>query len=78
MVIKYYFFDNQDDSALNRKIVVKLLESEKTGSLAASSILEAADGTDAVDLLRRETAAGRFISFILMDNTMVSKHFNLN
>ena len=63
----------QDDSSLNRKVVVRLIESEKKGRLKNARLLEAADGASAVDTLRRELSEGRQVDFVLMDYVMVSE-----
>eukprot|EP00597_Dinobryon_sp_UTEXLB2267_P019082 CAMPEP_0201105420 /NCGR_PEP_ID=MMETSP0812-20130820/45790_1 /ASSEMBLY_ACC=CAM_ASM_000668 /TAXON_ID=98059 /ORGANISM="Dinobryon sp., Strain UTEXLB2267" /LENGTH=1046 /DNA_ID=CAMNT_0047365263 /DNA_START=202 /DNA_END=3342 /DNA_ORIENTATION=+ len=60
-----------DDSSLNRKVVVKLIESEKNGRLQNARLLEADDGTSAVEMLRQEMAAGRMVDFVLMDFVMI-------
>ncbi len=65
--LRYY----QDDSPLNRKVIVRLIESEKNGRLQNSRLLEADDGTTAVETLRREIAEGRRVDFVLMDYVMV-------
>ena len=61
----------QDDIPLDRIIIAKLIESEKKGRLVNARLLEADDGTSAVDVLRREQAEGRRVDFILMDCVMV-------
>jgi hypothetical protein len=66
------FHLSQDDSALNRKVIAKIIESEKTGRLKDARLLEADDGTTAVEMLRRELSEGRKIDFVLMDYVMVS------
>ena len=66
------FHPSQDDSALNRKVIVKIIESEKTGRLKNARILEADDGTTAVEMLRQELCEGRKVDFVLMDYVMVS------
>ena len=62
---------HQDDSSLNRKVIVRIIESEKKGRLRNARLLEADDGTSAVEMLRRELAEGRQIDFVLMDYVMV-------
>ena len=62
----------KDNSPLNRKVIVKLIESEKKGKLKNARLLEADDGTTAVETLRRELSEGRQIDFVLMDYVMVS------
>ena len=61
----------QDDSALNCKVVSKLIEGEKEGVLANATLLTADDGTTAVEQLRTEKSAGRTVHFVLMDYVMV-------
>ena len=61
----------QDDSALNCKVVSKLIENEKEGVFAGATLLTADDGATAVEQLRMERAAGRPVHFILMDYVMV-------
>ena len=53
--------------------MVKVIESEKKGRLRNARLLEADDGTSAVEMLRRELAEGRQIDFVLMDFVMVKK-----
>ena len=65
--------DCQDDYSLNRKVVVRLIESEKKGRLKNARLLEADDGASAVDTLRRELSEGRQVDFVLMDYVMVSE-----
>jgi hypothetical protein len=52
-------------------VIVKVIESEKKGPLENARLLEADDGTTAVETLRRELAEGRRIDFVLMDYVMV-------
>ena len=52
---------------------MKVIESEKKGRLRNARLLEADDGTSAVEMLRRELAEGRQIDFVLMDFVMVKK-----
>lgn len=61
----------QDDSAINCKVIAKLIESEKDGLFANAVILTADDGTTAVQTMKDEMAAGRQIHFVLMDFVMV-------
>jgi len=56
---------------LNVKVVVKLIESERVGAFANTTLLTTDDGTTAVEQLRNEMAAGRAVHFILMDFIMV-------
>eukprot|EP01036_Dinobryon_divergens_P028060 gene28060-biopygen22994 len=63
-----------DDSSLNVKVVVRLIESEKAGPFANATLLTADDGATAVEQLRTEMAAGRAVHFILMDFVMVTMH----
>ena len=61
----------QDDSALNCKVVAKVIEGEKEGAFANATLLTADDGTTAVEQLRSELSAGRPVHFVLMDFVMV-------
>ena len=54
-------------------MVVKLIESEKKGPLKNARLLEADDGSTAVETLQRELAEGRQVDFVLMDYVMVSE-----
>ena len=60
----------QDDSALNRKIIRRILEGE-CKSFSNAVIEEADDGTSAVSAVRRVLAAGLSFDFIFMDFVMV-------
>ena len=51
---------------------MKIIESEKTGRLKSARLLEADDGTTAVEMLRQELCEGRKVDFVLMDYVMVS------
>ena len=62
---------SQDDSPLNRKVIMNLIESEKKGPLQNARLLEADDGTSAVETLRRELSEGRQVDFVLLDYVMV-------
>ena len=62
----------QDDSSLNIKVVMRLIENEKAGPFANAVLLTADDGATAVEQLRSEMAAGRAVHFILMDFVMVT------
>ena len=68
------FLVNQDDSAMNRKMIAKIISGEKHGQIAGAALLEADDGISAVETLRSEMAAGRKIDFVLMDFVMVICH----
>ena len=57
---------------------MKIIESEKTGRLKNARILEADDGTTAVEMLRREMSEGRKIDFVLMDYVMVSSFLSIS
>ena len=57
---------------------MKIIESEKTGKLKNARILEADDGTTAVEMLRREMSEGRKIDFVLMDYVMVSSFLSIS
>ena len=55
-----------------RKIVKRMLESNANKPvLGDCCILEADDGSTALDLMRSETEAGRAIDFVLMDYVMI-------
>ena len=57
---------------MNRKIMVRLLESERNSRLSDAHIQEADDGLTAVEALRSEMAeGGAGFDFILMDFIMV-------
>eukprot|EP01035_Chromulina_nebulosa_P045802 gene45802-biopygen31668 len=61
-----------DDSSANRKIVRRMLQSSANKPILGDCvILEADDGSTALDLMRSETAAGRVINFVLMDYVMI-------
>ena len=57
---------------MNRKVMARIIGNEKRGRLAMTELLEADDGTSAVETLRAEMAAGRRVDFVLMDFVMVS------
>ena len=57
---------------------MKIIESEKKGRLQNARLLEADDGTTAVEVLRRELSEGRKIDFVLMDYVMVRYSFLQN
>ena len=57
---------------LCRKIVRRMLESSANSSVLGNcTILEADDGTTALDVMRSESEAGRVIDLVLMDYVMV-------
>ena len=58
---------------MNRKIMARIIEGDKSGPFASSVLLEADDGVTAVETLRSEMAAGRRLDFVLMDFVMVSE-----
>jgi CheY-like chemotaxis protein len=62
----------QDDSAMNRKVMARIISGEQRGRLAVIELLEADDGISAVETLRSEMAAGRTVDFVLMDFVMVT------
>ena len=67
-----HYHRQQDDSALNRKIIRRILEGEaKTFSNAV--IEEADDGTSAVSAVQSALEAGLSFDFIFMDFVMVSE-----
>ena len=57
---------------MNRKVMARIIGNEKRGRLAMTELLEADDGTSAVEILSAEMAAGRRVDFVLMDFVMVS------
>ena len=59
---------------MNRKMLVRLIEREHSGKLLNAFIMEADDGSTALEILRVEMAAGRTFDFILMDFVMVTKN----
>ena len=59
---------------MNRKVMARIIVGEKRGRLATTELLEADDGTSAVETLREELAAGRRVDFVLMDFVMVRYH----
>ena len=61
----------QDDSALNRKTIRRILESERS-RFSNATIEEADDGTSAVSAVERAAEAGLTFDFIFMDFVMVS------
>jgi len=60
-----------DDSALNRKMVVRILLSHQQQGLPPPHIQEADDGDAAVRLVEQEMRNGGHFDFILMDNIML-------
>jgi len=67
----------QDDSVLNRKLMIRLVESESKGHLANAYIREADDGLQAVELLQSEMEAGRSFDVVLMDYVMVCSFMSM-
>ena len=61
---------------LDRKIIAKLIESEKEGRLKNARLMETEDGTTALEVLRQEMSEGRQIYFVLMDYVMVKPDCN--
>lgn len=61
----------QDDSHLNRKIVRRIIEGSKD-EFPQVSIVEADDGTTAVEELKERMIEGDSFDFVLMDFVMVS------
>ena len=61
----------QDDSALNRKIIRRILESDH-GNFSNSVIEEADDGVTAVSAVQSAMEAGLTFDCIFMDFVMVS------
>ena len=57
---------------MNRKIMAKIIEGDRSGSLESAVLLEADDGVTAVEILCAEMAAGRRLDFVLMDFVMAS------
>ena len=63
----------QDDSALNRKVLVRILNrAEQAGELRALNIREADDGATAVQAMQEEMNSGGGFDIVLLDNVMVS------
>lgn len=52
------FLVNQDDSAMNRKMIAKIISGEKHGRVAGAALLEADDGISAVETLRSRWLQG--------------------
>lgn len=62
----------QDDSALNRKMAMRIISTDQQGErFGVVDVIEADDGSTAVEALRSEMAAGRPVDFVLMDFVMV-------
>ena len=61
---------SQDDSHLNRKIVRRILESAKT-SLPQCEIVEADDGSSAIQEMKKKMDSGGSFDFVLIDFVMV-------
>ena len=70
LLISNAFF-GQDDSELNRKMLLRLIESDRE-SFPDCSIKEADDGVTAIELYKEEASRGCYFDFILMDYIMVS------
>ena len=66
-----FFLSIQDDSHLNRKIVRKILESAKD-FLPELIVVEADDGSTAIEEVKKQRALGVHFDFILIDFIMVS------
>lgn len=62
--------EKQDDSALNRKIIRRIIEGEQE-SIPYCEIYEADDGVTAVEMVRQEIEKGENFDYILMDYVMV-------
>eukprot|EP01036_Dinobryon_divergens_P022753 gene22753-31042_t len=61
-----------DDSAMNRKVMARIIHSDSDGRFAVGvDLLEADDGGTAVEVLRSEINAGRRVDFVLMDFVMI-------
>jgi len=60
----------QDDSPLNRKIIKRILESD-VNLCRGATIIEANDGSTAVETVREWQRDKKHFDFILMDNIMV-------
>ena len=73
-----FVYPIKDDSAMNRKIMAKIIEGDRSGALESAVLLEADDGVTAVEILRAEMAAGRRLDFVLMDFVMASNIFDGN
>ena len=63
---------------MNRKIMAKIIEGDRSGALVSAVLLEADDGVTAVEILRSEMTAGRSLDFVLMDFVMASNTFDGN
>jgi len=63
-----------DDSDLSRKMIVRLLQSDKSEIMANVIIREADDGYTALELMRAEMSAGYIFDAILMDSIMIRMH----
>lgn len=61
----------KDDSIMNRKIMTKIIKSVECGRFKDTELLEADDGSTAIELLHEEISANRRVDFILMDFVMV-------
>jgi len=61
----------QDDSQLNRKIVRRILESSKD-VIPELNIIEADDGTTAIEEVKKQMQANINFDFIFIDFVMVS------
>lgn len=57
---------------MNRKVLVRQIESEKKGRLTKTYIREADDGLTALEVMREELGEGFSFDMVLMDYTMVS------
>jgi len=60
----------QDDSHLNRKIVRRILESAKN-CLPQCEVVEADDGSTAIQEMKRKIDSGSNFDFVLIDFVMV-------
>mmetsp|Transcript_16569 Transcript_16569/g.24082 ORF Transcript_16569/g.24082 Transcript_16569/m.24082 type:complete len:910 (+) Transcript_16569:10-2739(+) len=63
-----------DDSSLNRRMLVRLIETEKTGRFINVVIREADDGLTAVEAVRAAQESGESFDYILMDFIMINMH----
>mmetsp|Transcript_22647 Transcript_22647/g.32557 ORF Transcript_22647/g.32557 Transcript_22647/m.32557 type:complete len:147 (+) Transcript_22647:1364-1804(+) len=63
-----------DDSDLNRKVIVRQIESERKGRLSKTYIRQADDGLTALEVMREELQEGRHFDVVLMDYTMINMH----
>ena len=56
---------------LNRKMIMRIVSAQQGERFGVVEVIEADDGSTAVEALRSEMAAGRAVDFVLMDFVMV-------